>query len=429
MVRWAFVAAVVSQSSAETNLTSGTCSTSSGDCLAQDLSNRPAYSVDDCCNACSQTSGCGAAVFVQGGQYGNTCFLKSSCNPSGSCAGDSCTTVTVGGSPTPSPPSPSGVIEYCPDPATDFNEEVEDGAVGTVTWTDSGWTIRGQRRVSSKASFDFSGGGAEWDMDLSQAHNGINTNFYVTYPYEPNTGKQMYCDSCGNHDYQGRGCAELDWTENNGNCHQATTWHDASDGSECGGYGAEGDLSQNIHCSTQYSGDGSQVTINIGGNSKSGTGHAGELKSRGAVIYSSQWQGWVPGEWCGNSGDLGSAVYTVSNIKLKGKVVQGPEPRRCNAPPSPVPTPPVPSPVPTPAPTPSPSDCPGGSLAACIGMCPTEANAFQACVTVCQERCADTKTCTGGDDGADLRSCVSSCPSDGFQDCVTCCTDKFPSFV
>merc|ERR1712151_731664 len=54
------------------------------------------------------------------------------------------------------------------------------------------------------------------------------------------------------------------------------------------------------------------------------------------------------------------------------------------APPSPAPTPAPPTP-PTPAPpaptppTPSPSGCPGGSLAACIGACPSDLKAYKAC--------------------------------------------------
>merc|ERR1712146_761565 len=86
--------------------------------------------------------------------------------------------------------------------------------------------------------------------------------------------------------------------------------------------------------------------------------------------------GWVPGD-CGG-GDLGSSVYAVKNLKITGRVVQGPEPRRCN-------------PVTTSAPSPSPSS-----------------------------------SCTGGDDGASLQDCVHGCPSASFSDCITCCTGKFP---
>jgi len=50
----------------------------------------------------------------------------------------------------------------------------------------------------------------------------------------------------------------------------------------------------------------------------------------------------------------------------------------------PVPTP-TPSPSPTPTPSPSPSGCPGGSLSACIDMCP--ADIFAACTESCSKRC------------------------------------------
>jgi len=47
---------------------------------------------------------------------------------------------------------------------------------------------------------------------------------------------------------------------------------------------------------------------------------------------------------------------------------------------------PAPTPTPTPSPSPTPSDCPGGSLDACIDLCP--ADVFAACVKSCQRRCA-----------------------------------------
>merc|ERR1711881_767879 len=47
---------------------------------------------------------------------------------------------------------------------------------------------------------------------------------------------------------------------------------------------------------------------------------------------------------------------------------------------------PSPTPTPSPTPSPSPSDCPGGSLDACIDLCP--ADAFAACVESCKRRCA-----------------------------------------
>merc|ERR1712166_190515 len=59
-------------------------------------------------------------------------------------------------------------------------------------------------------------------------------------------------------------------------------------------------------------------------------------------------------------------------------------PDTCAAPAKPSPTPPGPTP-----PTPG---CPGGSLVACIGLCPsTPAAAFQACVGVCSTRCSSAE--------------------------------------
>jgi len=354
------------------------------------------------CQKCQDDAACGAFTHSQydaSGSPNPVCYLKTACGSGGS--SDVCTSGTIGGhSPSPSPgpdagakgcrrrrrrrdeedkePQATSVVEYCPDPAVDFQEEIESGAQGTVTWTADGWSIQGQRRVSSKASFDFSGGGVTWDMDLSQAHNGVNNNFYVTYPYDENCGLNCYCDSGGNHDSQGRGCAELDWTENNGGCYQATTWHDDESGGDGPGYGGSGGLGGGtVPCSAQYSADGSHVDINIGGNSNSGNGQTGVLQSKGAVIYSSQWVGWVPGD-CGG-GDLGSSVYAVKNMKITGRVVQGPEPRRCH---------------PIPVTTSSPSS-----------------------------------SCTGGNDGASLQTCAHSCPSAIFSDCIECCAEKFPSSV
>jgi len=46
-----------------------------------------------------------------------------------------------------------------------------------------------------------------------------------------------------------------------------------------------------------------------------------------------------------------------------------------------------------PGPTPpTPSGCPGGSLPACIGLCPSDAAAYKACVGVCVQRCSGDAT-------------------------------------
>merc|ERR1712139_229493 len=103
----------------------------------------------------------------------------------------------------------------------------------------------------------------------------------------------------------------------------------------------------------------------------------GEMKSKGAVIYSSQWQGWVPG-------DCGSSTYAVKNLKITGKVIAGPEPRRCH----PITTAPTTTTT-TPAPH---SDCPGGSLSVCIASCPSDADVYKLCVDECVQRCSSAVT-------------------------------------
>jgi hypothetical protein len=88
--------------------------------------------------------------------------------------------------------------------------------------------------------------------------------------------------------------------------------------------------------------------------------------------------------------DAGDHQATFSNIRFGAiGTTSGPTPSPSPAPtpsPSPSPTPPpAPTPSPSPTPSPTPSDCPGGSLSACIDLCP--ADAFAACVKSCQRRC------------------------------------------
>jgi cellulose 1,4-beta-cellobiosidase len=71
----------------------------------------------------------------------------------------------------------------------------------------------------------------------------------------------------------------------------------------------------------------------------------------------------------------GSAKVKFSDIKWGplGSTTDGPSPS------------PTPSPSPSPSPSPTPSDCPGGSLNACIDLCP--ADVFAQCVESCKRRC------------------------------------------
>jgi len=55
-------------------------------------------------------------------------------------------------------------------------------------------------------------------------------------------------------------------------------------------------------------------------------------EERGAVLYSSEWVGWVPVSDCPSTEeDLYGSSFTVSNLVISGSVVQGPEPTVCGA--------------------------------------------------------------------------------------------------
>merc|ERR1712146_551670 len=97
-----------------------------------------------------------------------------------------------------------------------------------------------------------------------------------------------------------------------------------------------------FHMRIEYGADGSWTTIrdgqviNSGSLSPSPGGFDwGVIKSsyenKGAVIYSSEWSGWVPVEDCGTSGNLPGSHFSVSNLRIKGSIVQGPTPRACGS--------------------------------------------------------------------------------------------------
>jgi hypothetical protein len=158
-------------------------------------------------------------------------------------------------------------------------------------------------------------------MGLAGAHGGVNNNFYITFP----SSVGNYCDSGGT-----GGCAELDFAENNGNCISATTFHTDPNGGDKDGTQYTGHISSNVHVRAEWNSGGDQLSVTVNGNHYSGVGNPGnELKSRGAVLYSSQWTGWVPGN-CGGDGNLGASTFSVSNLKIQGTVIQGPEPRKCS---------------------------------------------------------------------------------------------------
>lgn len=196
--------------------------------------------------------------------------------------------------------------------------------------------MTGAGGVHGKAAFNLLGGSIEWDMDTSKAHGGINNNFYTVSPDKSYFPK--YCDIQKNDSPQ---CMEMDLIENNGACFGQTTWHTwPNKNGGCDEDGCYGQFSHGgtFHMKAEFSQDG-WMTVSIDGNkidvshpvpSKNAQAFVAEtMKSKGAQIQSTQWQGWVPKAGACGSGDLGSSVFSVSNVRVVGTVVQGPEPTKC----------------------------------------------------------------------------------------------------
>merc|ERR1711935_38817 len=70
------------------------------------------------------------------------------------------------------------------------------------------------------------------------------------------------------------------------------------------------------------------------------------MQSVGVAFASTQWTGWVPGP--GNvKGDLDNSQFSITNVRVSGSIVFGPEPPKCA---------PAPGPAPAPSPSPTPSE-------------------------------------------------------------------------
>lgn len=218
-------------------------------------------------------------------------------------------------------------------------------AYGSPELRDQGWTVHGNGGVATKSAFNLVGGFVEFDIDLSGVRTGVNANIYTISPSIGSGGYvgDNYCDGAVN---DKPWCLEVDWLESNGNCGGATTLHTrAGPGSNgCTAWGCRASYHYggraSFHVRIEYGEDGSWTTIRdgqvINAGTMSPTPGSGDwavikssYESKGAVIYSSEWQGWVPVEDCGTSGDLGSSHFSINNLKVKGSVVQGPTPRAC----------------------------------------------------------------------------------------------------
>jgi hypothetical protein len=234
-----------------------------------------------------------------------------------------------GPSPSPGPPAPGDA--YCPNQG-DF------GSDGNVQWHGNGWTIQGSGGVHSKTTWNLNGGFVEFDMDTSGAQGGVNTNLYTTSPDQVQPRNEC--------DIQGEGkpsCMEMDIIEMNGNCMaQSTvhTWPNHNGGCDKGGCASLMRASGKFHVKAEFS-PGGWMTVLINGqknehynpspSKQSQDNVVQNMNSKGAQIQSSQWVGWVPGgNQCPGGGNLGGSRFTVSNLVVKGSVVQGPQPTKCS---------------------------------------------------------------------------------------------------
>jgi len=216
---------------------------------------------------------------------------------------------------------------YCPN-QNDFTSG------GNVEWKGNGWRMTGPGGVHGKQTFNLNGGYVEFTMDTSGAHGGINNNLYTSSPdpsYFP-----AYCDIQPNGSPQ---CMEMDIIENNGNCMAQSTWHTwpnrngGCDESGCAGKAPIGGV---FDVKASFSTDGWMSVVIKGQNidfspypSDSAKSYVQKIMNDfGGQIHSTQWQGWVPSGNCG-SGDLRSSVFEVSNLRIMGTIVQGPEATRC----------------------------------------------------------------------------------------------------
>merc|ERR1712232_615888 len=304
-------------------------------------------------------------------------------------------------------------------------------------------------------------------------------------------------DHCDGADNDLPWCLEVDWIESNGHCGAATTLHTkpgpGDDGCTAWGCRVSYDFNgvNQYHMKITYGSDGSWKTylngnelsgwnIQPGGSDWSVIKNAHE--STGAVVYASEWTGWVPVDHCGtNPGNLDGSSFSVSNLVIEGSVVQGPEPTKC-------------SPSPSPSPTPS-GQCttqPGqnnngvnlessarsaGSPGECCSMCAAAANCVGYTHVTANDECwlksslggltsdsdvtsgsyqspvptpvplpvptptptpiphpTPTPTpvpspahCTCGCTGDDLQACMEACRAEDFETCIGVCTDPCPS--
>lgn len=125
---------------------------------------------------------------------------------------------------------------------------------------------------------------------------------------------------------------EMDIVEANGNCAMQTTWHtdpDTNGGCDEGGCGVIGFIPQSgkFHMNATFDSGGTMRTFLNGEyledysptpDDEAKQTVVDTMRRVGAVLWSSQWSGWVPaGENCpGYNGQLSSSSFSVSNLMV-----------------------------------------------------------------------------------------------------------------
>ncbi|GMI13817.1 hypothetical protein TrLO_g934 [Triparma laevis f. longispina] len=221
---------------------------------------------------------------------------------------------------------------------------------GNAEFSNNGWILTGDARVSSKTAWNLLGGYMQFTMDVSNTADGVNTNFYTSSPGKENLGASTYCDDQGDGE---QGCMEMDIIENNGKCAMQTTVHTfQTDGQpnngDCDRWGCAASMplpdSHVFEIKAMFNEDGSMDVFLDGAlhtgyslypvpSDNSNSVVVSTMNSIGAVIESSQWFGWAPeSDSCpsGSSGGLSSSVLKISDVQVFGKVVQGPTPTLCS---------------------------------------------------------------------------------------------------
>lgn len=219
---------------------------------------------------------------------------------------------------------------------------------GTPTIFDQGWLNKGGGSVATKSAFNLIDGYVEFDIDFTNTQPGVNGNIYTISPKNiPSVAgftQKNYCD--GAKKEIDKWCVEIDWIESNGNCGGAVTLHTIiGTGNGCTAWGCREHFmysgKTSYHVKMVYDNLGRMTMYRdnqiIGPNDIKPNPLDSDWKTlydayvkEGAVIYSSLWKGWVPLEkTCQNNGDLASSSFQVKNLKIKGIVVQGPEPSIC----------------------------------------------------------------------------------------------------